>query len=375
MTRREGFSFRPLAELLIFLLLMTYIPFLLFMNPTDDGFLWGDAAYYRLALQSLVQHGDVSVAHSLSPNSLAAAVNEGQLAVGASGALVPKHQLLAALIAYPAYRVLGDKGLLLVNVGWTLVALVGVLALCRMWVSDVCALGVAFLFGVATLFFPYVYNFSADVLTTAFLVWGVVMTCKRHLFIAALLVALSVTAKLSSLPVAAGGVLLIACGAAREQTRWRHLAMASCGVALGLLPLLVMNALLFGGPLESGYAHIAVASATGTWVERSHTGDFTRPVLRGLWDVLFSFPKGLFVSNPLLLAVLAFPVAARSKRDPFLLLLLLCAAAQVFVIALYAYWDTSHFSNRFLMPAVALLAPHVAVVLEAGARKVVAEAR
>ena len=153
----------------------------------------------------------------------------------------------------------------------------------------------------------------------------------------------------------------------------RVTAEVVCGLALGILPFVGSNVLLFGSPWQSGYAHIAVASAGGGLTERSQTADFTRPWLRGIWDVLFSFPKGLLVSNPFLLAVVGFPAVYRSKRDPFLLLLLVGAAAQVLVIAKYAHWDQSHFSNRFFMPVVAFLAPHIALVVEAGVRRLVAQ--
>jgi len=369
----QGISFRQLAELLVLLLTLVYMPLVLFLDPTENGFLYGDAAYYRLALQSLVQDGDLAVENNLPANSLSHAVGEGQLAFGASGALVPKHQLLLVFVSSPAFLLLGDKGLLVINVACTLVLLVGLLALCRDWVSAPYALGVSFLLGVATLFLPYVYNFSADLLSTALLAWGVVNARRRRFFVAALLISLSVAAKLSSLPAAAGGVLLLCWEAWRVGMSRRVTAEVVCGLALGILPFVGSNVLLFGSPWQSGYAHIAVASAGGGLTERSQTADFTRPWLRGIWDVLFSFPKGLLVSNPFLLAVVGFPVVYRSKRDPFLLLLLVGAAAQVLVIAKYAHWDQSHFSNRFFMPVVAFLAPHIALVVEAGVRRLVAQ--
>jgi hypothetical protein len=367
----HGASLRELAALLVLLLALVYIPFLLFLDPTENGFLWGDSVYYRLVLESLVRDGDLSVANNLAAGELESAIHDEQLAVGASGALVPKHQLLLVFLSYPAYRLLGDKGLLMVNVACVLVLLVGTLALCREWVSASHALGVAFLFGVATLFLPYLYNFSADLLSTALLVWGIVNIRWRRFFVAALLIALSVAAKMSSLPAAAAALLPLGWEARQQPRPGRVVAGVACGLALGILPFVVSNVLLFGNPWQSGYSHIAVASAGGGLSERSHTTDFTRPLLRGVWDVLCSFPRGLLVSNPLLLAALGFPAVYRSKRDPFLLLLLLAVAAQVLVIAKYAQWDRSAFSNRFLMPAVVLLAPHVALVLEAGARRLV----
>ena len=367
----RGMSFRELAALLVLLLALVYIPFLLFLDPTNEGFLWGDAVYYRLAVESLVQDGDLSVENNLPAGALATAVHDQQLAVGASGALVPKHQLLLVFLSYPAYRLLGDKGLLVFNVACVLAVLVGTLALCREWVSAPHALGVAFLFGVATLFLPYVYNFSADLLTTALLVWGVVSVRWRRFFAAAVFISLSVAAKVSSLPAAAAALLLLGWEARKEPLSGPVVAAVACGLALGILPFVGSNVLLFGNPWHSGYSHIAVAAAGGGLAEYSHTTDFTRPLWRGVWDVLCSFPRGLLVSNPLLFAALGFPAVYRSKRDPFLLLLLVGVAAQVLVIAKYAQWDRSAFSNRFLMPAVVFLAPHVALVLEAGVRRFV----
>jgi hypothetical protein len=360
-------AFRPLVEALVLCLALVYVPFLLFLDPTDNGFLWGDAAYYRLALESLSRDGDLAVADNLPPGALSAAVEERQLALGVDGRLVPKHQLLLVFVAYPAYRMLGVKGLLFVNVVFTLVLLAGVLALCRQWVDPTYAFATAFLVGVATLFLPYVYNFSADLLSTALLVWSAVAIRGRAFFAAAVLIGATIAAKVSSLPAAAGVLLLLARDA--RQTRPGTVAVAvGGGLALGILPYAACNWLLFGAPWVSGYTRIASPQAGGGYALESLTTEFTRPMLRGLWDVLCSFPKGLLVSNPLMLALLGFPAAYRSRRDPFLLLLLLAAAAQVLVIAKYALWNQSHYSNRFLMPAVALLTPHVAMVIEAGAR-------
>jgi hypothetical protein len=373
--RAPGIAFRELAELLVLLLALVYVPFLLFLDPTENGFLWGDAAYYRLAVQSLAQDGDLAVANNLPPGTLATAVGEGQLALSASGTLVPKHQLLLVFVSYPVYRLLGDKGLLAVNVACTLAVLVGTLALCRQWVVAPVALGATFLLGVATLFLPYVYNFSADLLTTALLTWGVVSIRWRRFFAAGLLVGLSLSAKLSSLPAAGGAGLLLLWEARVARNVPRALLAAACGGVIGVLPFAGSNLWLFGNPLQSGYSHIAVAVAGGGFTDRSVMSYFTRPVLRGTWDVLCSFPRGLLVSNPVLLAVLAFPFVARARRDPFLLLLLAGAVLQILAVAAYSAWDQSAFSNRFLMPVVAYLAPHVALVLEMGVRRVTASER
>jgi hypothetical protein len=368
-------SFRELAEILTLLLALVYIPFILFLDPSENGFLWGDCAYYQLALDSLVEDGDLAVANNLPHDALVSSVDQPQLALGQSGDVVPKHQLLLVFLAYPAYRVLGAKGLLVFNVACTVALLIGILALCVEWVEPREALCAAFLFGVATLFLAYIYNYSPDILTTAFLVWSVVCTRQRRFFAAALLLALSVSVKVSSLPAASGVALVIAWQVIQERPSRRIVAAVMCGLVLGILPYAASNLLLFGSPLESGYSHIAMPSAAGGYEDYAlQATHFNRPWLRGMWDVLFSFPQGLFVSNPLLLAVIGFPALARFRRDPFLLLLLLAGTLQVVVIAKYSMWNTSAFSNRFLMPTVAFLSPHVALVLAPGVRKLLARA-
>jgi hypothetical protein len=151
-------SFRELAEILTLLLALVYIPFILFLDPSENGFLWGDCAYYQLALDSLVEDGDLAVANNLPHDALVSSVDQRQLALGQSGDVVPKHQLLLVFLAYPAYRVLGAKGLLVFNVACTVALLIGILALCVEWVEPREALCAAFLFGVATLFLAYIYN-------------------------------------------------------------------------------------------------------------------------------------------------------------------------------------------------------------------------
>jgi hypothetical protein len=109
------------------------------------------------------------------------------------------------------------------------------------------------------------------------------------------------------------------------------------------------NALRYGSPFISGYP---------SW-ER-----FDHPMLVGLWGLLFSSEKGLFVYNPILIASLfSFPLFWRRHRPEALTIL----GVTMLHVVVYSHWHDWRggvaWGPRFLVPLLPLLVLPLAPLL------------
>jgi hypothetical protein len=132
--------------------------------------------------------------------------------------------------------------------------------------------------------------------------------------------------------------------------RVRATILAIAGAAIGVIPLLVYNAVAFGNPLEQGYG----------------TKPFDASPTVGLYGLLLSPSRGLVVYEPYMLFAFATFVLLRPGRD-FLELRLLSLtyawAATAILYSTYAeWWGGRVFGPRFLDD----LAPALFVLLAWG---------
>ena len=115
-----------------------------------------------------------------------------------------------------------------------------------------------------------------------------------------------------------------------------RLLVALVGAAIGVLPLLVYNFVAFASPLEQGYG----------------TKPFDTPIATGLYGLLFSPSRGLFVYTPYLL--FAFLALLRAWRWPGEVaqrlrgLFLVWIAALVLYASYAEWWGGRVFGSRFL---------------------------
>jgi hypothetical protein len=115
-----------------------------------------------------------------------------------------------------------------------------------------------------------------------------------------------------------------------------RLAVALVGVAIGALPLVAYNYIAFGNPLEQGYG----------------TKPFDTPIQMGLYGLLFSPSRGLFVYCPYL--VFAFLALVRALRWPGEVAARLRGLFVVWLATLVLYatytewWGGRVFGARFL---------------------------
>ncbi|HEV8535831.1 MAG TPA: hypothetical protein VGR87_08945 [Candidatus Limnocylindria bacterium] len=167
-----------------------------------------------------------------------------------------------------------------------------------------------------------------------------------HLAVAS---ALFLVLREEGIPVArefAGGLLLGLGGVVRQTTavlalgigglRPGRLLAGLLGAAVGIAPLLAYNDLAFGSPLEQGYG----------------IKPFDTPIVVGLYGLLFSPSRGLFVYTPYVL--FAFAALLRSWRWPGEIATRLRWLSLVWIgtLVLYAtyaeWWGGRVFGSRFL---------------------------
>jgi hypothetical protein len=120
-----------------------------------------------------------------------------------------------------------------------------------------------------------------------------------------------------------------------------------------LLLLLLYNALRSGHPLQTGY-DLTI---------------FSPEILTGLYKLLFSPLRGLFVYSPVLLLSLPGMIGLwRRRRDAVLLV----AGISVVTLCLFATWSSGEglsWGSRFLVPLVPLLSVCLAPLVERASRR------
>lgn len=340
--------------LIALVLCLVYLPYVLSELHDRKGrsFIKGDCYYYRAAIISLLEDGDLVINNNVPENKHL----KGQLALGKDDRLdrlVPKHPILMPIVSLPFYAVFGNIGLLVFNVA-QVIALMGVVYLINARFFDTAtSVAASLLFGTATLFLNYSYNYSPDVFSSLLFLAGVYFALgRRHLW-SAVFLGLSVFAKLANLPLVGVVGLYVAFDVLREGWDGRALRrLAAFGgvLALSLAPLLVTQELLYGSPWTNGYQR----AITETGFD-DHVDKFNQPFFEGFFRLLFHDPKGLVVTNPVLVvsALGALGILRSPHRMQLLFLAALCLAQLAF-FAPYDEWSHSHFSNRFLMITVAL---------------------
>jgi hypothetical protein len=116
----------------------------------------------------------------------------------------------------------------------------------------------------------------------------------------------------------------------------RATVYALIGAAIGVIPLLVYNAVAFGNPLEQGYG----------------TKPFDTSPLVGLYGLLISPSRGLFVYEPYIVFAFATIVLLKPGRDfleqRFLSLVYAWAATAILYATYAEWWGGRVFGPRFL---------------------------
>jgi 4-amino-4-deoxy-L-arabinose transferase-like glycosyltransferase len=347
-------------------LLLAYVPHILSHNVRSHDFLKGDCYYYKTMIVSMLEDGDLVMS-----NNIGKGIDplNGFLALGKDDdleQLVPKHPILLPVVSLPFYAVLGSVGLLLFNLLVIVAVFLVMYGILRLFYDTWIAVATSVLFGVATLFLNYSYNYSPDAFSTLIFLAGLYCAFLRRHGAAGLLLGLAIFAKLPNLPlviVVTGYVawdLLLRAEPGRRGHGMGRFALFVLCLGVALIPLAWSNQALYGAPWIFGYHREITAAGLD-----DHVGNFNQPFVRGFVRLLIDGEHGLLTTNPILL-VSGVGLAClwrRSGRAELVVIGLLCLAQLAF-FASYDEWNHSHFSNRFLMTTVALSSVFAAAVLE-----------
>ena len=351
---------RTWTYIVLLYLFFIYLPLIISRSDSTESFLQGDSYYYRAIMDSLLNDGDLLMANNVPTDPL-----NGQLAIGTDG-FVPKHPILLPLVSLPFYYLFGNPGLLLFNILDCMILMVLIFRLNCLFFDHPIAFITTILYATGTLFLDYAYSFSPDIFSTVLLLAGLYLTIRGRFYISAVLLGLSIFAKLPNALLA--GIILSYAGflilrredannSAKENFRNQFTVAITTAVIflISLVPFAYANYLLFGSPVITGYQRTAVAGADGQMISADHASKFNQPLLKGTFLSLFAPRNGILPTNPVL--ILAFLGVFRIKRSGdqsrTYLILLLCLV-QFVLFAKYDEWYMSHFSNRFLMTFVAL---------------------
>jgi hypothetical protein len=345
---------------IVFYLCLIYPPWIISNLVAKTDFIKGDCYYYRAVIVSLFEDGDLLLVNNIETDPL-----NGQLALGKQG-LVPKHPIFMPLVSAPFYKAFGDRGLLIFNIIDCMILAMLIFKLNQLFFDNYISFITTVLYATGTLFFNYVYNYSPDVFATVLVLAGLNLVLRERFYSGAVFLGLSVFAKLPNALLA--GIILLYAGlmVLREHGKagelrlglskcWGKIIWTAALFGLALAPLGLVNHALFGSPFVTGYQRTAESGPTaGEMLVTNHVNKFNQPFLLGAWRLLFDPNSGLVPTNPILiLALLGLLHVNRSANKQALYLIITICAAQFLSFAKYDDWQTSEFSNRFLMTFVA----------------------
>jgi hypothetical protein len=355
----SGISDRRWLVIIVVYLCLIYPPWILSNAVSGIDFIKGDSHYYKAVIISLLEDGDLLLENNIEATDPL----NGQLAVGKDG-LVPKHPILMSLLSIPFYTALGDRGLLLFNVIDCVILVLLIFKLNRLFVTGLVACLTSVLYATATLIYNYVYNYSPDIFATILILAGMNLVFRKRYYSGALFLGLSVFAKLPNVILASIALLYASWTILTERSdgtgaalrnNWLRLACALACFTIALTPFGYVNYLLFGSPVITGYQRTAEHGAVAGEIRISdHVNKFNQPFFTGASRLLLDPNSGILPTNPIL--ILAFLgllyLPKNSDRHAIYLIIAICVA-QFMTFAKYDDWQTSEFSNRFLMTFVA----------------------
>jgi hypothetical protein len=314
-------------------------------GPFAEGFLIGDCPYYAATTESLVKDGDWDLRNQLSGDL---EKHDAFFALSKDGRVVPKHSTLMPLLAVPCYVAFGVMGFLIFNLVQVFLLVFGIAILAG---QSPPARLLALAGYLSTPFLAYTYNFSPDILGAALVVWSYVFALRKKPILTGVLAGLAVWAKVYLALVLVPMLLIVL------PWGWRHWLRCATAAIIALVPMLAINAHLFGAPWITGYDREACVSPEGFKLA-GHYSRFNQPLATGLDNLLFNDKIGMLRTAPLwfLWPVGLWsswrrrPQAAFAKEAALMLSLLI----NVLFFAFYDEWDASFFGNRFLFPALAI---------------------
>ena len=320
-------------------------------------FLAGDGAFYRATLLSIIDDGDIDVRNQFDQLHYDPAT---RASIAADGRWVPKHPIVMPLLSIPFFAIAGDTGLLAFNL-LQLALLTSIMwLLARGGATPVAASIATIIFTIGTMLRPAAYNWSPDVLATLLTMAALLALFRHRTSTSAILIALSVWAKITNLMV----VPLLAIYAVWTSTRaeWQRFVGVT---AIGLGTIALWQWQLFGSPLVTPYDRVIESVANGiATIEPSHRTFFDVNIFQGVWAQLTDRRMGLLASAPPLAAAALGLLPLYRRQAAMTTLIVSVMAAQILTFGSYRLWEESNFGHRFLLTVVALGAIPFAALID-----------
>ncbi len=288
--------------------------------------------------------------------------------LAADGESYAKYGYGASLFAVPLYAValaLPDVGLVQTTVltSAIVIALSGALlflAARRLQFSRGVSLAVALLFGLATPAWVYARQFWSEpfglfTLFAAFyaLVCWTQESHARDAVIAGIALGLAVATRVTNAALVPVFAWYGFGNAIRDERDRRGLILCGAVLALAALSIGWYDWVRYGNPLATGY--------------RANER-FDNPLLLGLYGLLFSPGKGLFLYVPFFAGLpFSFVLFYRRASRAAILVLLTFAFYLVTFSLWYYWWDGTNWSTRFLVPTLPFLVLAMAPAVELAA--------
>lgn len=212
--------------------------------------------------------------------------------------------------------------------------------------SSIASFSTVSFYGISTIAWPYSKYFFNVILTSFFLLLAFSLLCNSYkgpdfkkIILAGFALACSVLVRPETIILLPVFILYIY--SRKDSHRMRAVWWFSGPVAIGTLLVLYYNFIRFGNIFEIGYPQDAT---------------FSTPVLTGVYGLLFSSGKSIFLYSPVLILSLALlPEFIRRHKNEGILVILLF----LFSLFFYARWFNWHggrcWGPRFLVPSTAFL--------------------
>ncbi|CAN5203298.1 hypothetical protein BH11PLA2_BH11PLA2_18780 [soil metagenome] len=330
----------------------------------------GDSPYYAMTCESLLRDGDLDITNNITSSADLSISreelrpHEGFFAVSPGGRVVPKHSTLLPILSVPFRWLFGIHGYLVINV---IVAILLVISVAKLAGDTNAARLLAFGLFITSSWFGYTFNYSPDLFVALLITAAFAFARYERWLLCGVMAGLAVWAK------AYAAVILLPLAIIIVPAGVRATLLAVCGSSFGIIPMLWINMVLYGGPLVTGYDCDGRINAAGNgFITREHYSLFNQPMVQGTINVLFDLRAGMIRTAPAwflwpfgLLMILQQPTGFPKR---FAISLALASLFNVLLFAHYECWDATTNGNRFLFPAVALggalLEPLVALLLD-----------
>ncbi len=334
-----------------------------------EPYMKGDSSYYANIVISILYDFDLDQRNQSDPSIFEnpkpwtnIGMYDSNIARGSRGEWYPKHTLVLPFLSLPFYAAWGGFGLLIFNLLTLLALIVAMRRVAAMYASAGASGIAAVLIGITPLFHHFAYSYSADILAALLLVCavGAILT-KRGLW-SGILFGLAVWTKLpNAIGLLAAGVMLIVI---RD---WKTCLHYCIGCAISLGAFAAVNWYQFGGPWVTSYSRVWVIEH-GHSVIGDHLASFAYPFFDGLRLQLIDQVHGLVpTAGAAVLAVFGYGRLYKKSRPAFALILLFSLLTFLFYCK-YDFITGSDYSNRFLMPLVAISAVPLSCLLDAVVR-------